>query len=89
MRPEVQIAVNDILNGTSVDSHTEWLQREYLRLMRREAKIRSEINESKSAQSVPPIAPPATPEDVGHSGSDRTAEQHSPKDDGAGPGVDA
>ena len=38
----VKTAVDDILNGHSVDSHTEWLQREYIRLMRREAAFRSE-----------------------------------------------
>ena len=35
MSPEVKEAVDDILNGVTVDSSTEWLQREYLRLMRR------------------------------------------------------
>jgi hypothetical protein len=45
MSEEVQAAVHDILHGTSVDSHTEWLQREYIRLMRREAAAKQ--NESK------------------------------------------
>jgi hypothetical protein len=44
MSPEVKEAVNDILNGVTVDSSVEWLQREYLRLMRREANRRQ--NES-------------------------------------------
>lgn len=35
--PEVQEAVNDLLNGTAVNSAGEWLQREYIRLLRREA----------------------------------------------------
>jgi len=43
---EVKDAVNDILHGTNVGSHTEWLQREYIRLMRREAAYKRE-NESK------------------------------------------
>ena len=41
LRPEVQDAVNDILNGVSRDSAIEWLQREYIRLMKREANWRS------------------------------------------------
>lgn len=49
MRPEVKAAVDDILNGTSVDSHTEWLQREYIRLMRREANYKRE--EKKTIES--------------------------------------
>ena len=44
MRPEVKAAVDDILNGVTVNSATEWVQREYLRLMRREASKRQ--NES-------------------------------------------
>ena len=44
MSPEVKEAVDDILNGVTVDSSTEWLQREYLRLMRRESNKRQ--NES-------------------------------------------
>lgn len=41
LRPDVQEAVNDILNGMTKDSSTEWLQREYIRLMKREANWRS------------------------------------------------
>lgn len=44
MSPEVKEAVDDLLNGVAVDSSVEWLQREYLRLMRREANRRQ--NES-------------------------------------------
>tara|TARA_B100001741_G_scaffold75654_1_gene61220 strand:+ start:11740 stop:11982 length:243 start_codon:yes stop_codon:yes gene_type:complete len=44
MSPEVKEAVDDILNGVTVNSSTEWVQREYLRLMRREANKRQ--NES-------------------------------------------
>ena len=44
MRPEVKAAVDEILNGVTVNSATEWVQREYLRLMRREASKRQ--NES-------------------------------------------
>ena len=44
MSPEVKEAVNDLLNGVAVDSSVEWLQREYLRLMRREGNRRQ--NES-------------------------------------------
>ena len=39
---DVKNAVEDILHGTSVDSHTEWLQREYIRLMKREANKKRE-----------------------------------------------
>ena len=48
MSMEVNEAVNDILNGTSVDSHTQWLQREYIRLLRRECNRERQIlvNES-------------------------------------------
>ena len=42
MKPNVRQAVNDILHGTSVDTATEWLQREYIRLLKREASYRSE-----------------------------------------------
>jgi len=43
IRPEVKAAVDDIINGTSVDSHTEWLLREYNRMMHREAKMKSDL----------------------------------------------
>ena len=45
MRPEVSAAVHDIMYGETLDSGTEWLQREYLRLMKREAQLAA--NESK------------------------------------------
>lgn len=35
--PEVKAAVDDIISGSSTDSVTEWLQREFQRLMHREA----------------------------------------------------
>ena len=37
---EVKAAVDDIMSGTTMDSATEWLQREYARLMHREAQYR-------------------------------------------------
>ena len=40
LRPEVQDAVNDILNGKDVNSGIEWLQREYMKVMRREASVK-------------------------------------------------
>lgn len=46
LRPEVQSAVDDLLNGVTTDSLSEWLQREYIRLMRREAAYKGQ-NESK------------------------------------------
>lgn len=55
--PEVQEAVNDLLNGTSVDSAGQWLQREYIRLLRREAnfkkaeKIEIESNSKKNVDT--------------------------------------
>ena len=48
LTPEVQSAVNDILNGTDAGTHTEWLQREYGRLMLREARMRREMNHIES-----------------------------------------
>lgn len=39
LRPEVAEAVNDILHGCTTDSHTEWLQRMYAKLMDREAQM--------------------------------------------------
>jgi hypothetical protein len=37
----VQAAVDDIMNGRTRDSAAEWLQREYVRLMKREARLRA------------------------------------------------
>lgn len=46
---EVKQAVDDLLNGTGTGSKEEWLQREYIRLMRREASYkRTEKLESES-----------------------------------------
>ncbi len=71
MTPEVQSAVNDILYGSSVNNHTEWLQREYVRLMRREcAYLQQHKNESKLSQPLD-----ATKND-GPSQKDWSAEQH-------------
>lgn len=41
LTPEVEAAVNDILHGTSTDNQGQWLQREYIRLMRRECNMKS------------------------------------------------
>tara|TARA_B100000482_G_C12604253_1_gene296509 strand:- start:1382 stop:1633 length:252 start_codon:yes stop_codon:yes gene_type:complete len=51
LRPEVQEAVNDILNGKNMDSGTEWLQREYMRLMKREAGFKSKEQALKKNES--------------------------------------
>lgn len=54
MRPEVKEAVQDLLHGVEVSSTYEWLQREYIRIMRREAAykrntiIQSNKNESNT-----------------------------------------
>ena len=40
LRPEVKAAVDDLLNNTATDSVSEWLQREFARLMHREAQYR-------------------------------------------------
>lgn len=53
VRSEVKAAVDDILKGTAVDSHTEWLLREYTRLMNREAKMKSNL-EPRCATNKPP-----------------------------------
>tara|TARA_B100001769_G_C21749360_1_gene410585 strand:- start:181 stop:384 length:204 start_codon:yes stop_codon:yes gene_type:complete len=45
LRPEVKEAVDDLMKGTSKDSLTEWLQREYVRMMLRE--VNEKKNESK------------------------------------------
>lgn len=39
IRPEVQAAVDDMIAGSSIDSVSEWLQREFQRLMHREAAV--------------------------------------------------
>ena len=44
LEPEVQAAVDDIMYGSNVDSSTEWLQREFQRLMKREAQYRNNSN---------------------------------------------
>lgn len=85
LRPEVQLAVNDILHGTSVDSHTEWLQREYIRMMRREARLVREQIESKSTDSAQIVGPDASD---GNAEPHRSTEQHRAEDNGASPGGD-
>lgn len=45
---EVKAAVDDLLNGTTRNTTEEWLQREYIRLLRREANYKR--NESKFQQ---------------------------------------
>ena len=42
--PKVVEAVNDILNGKTKNTTEEWLQREYVRLMKREVQTRKELN---------------------------------------------
>jgi len=84
MRPEVQIAVDDILNGTSVDSHTEWLQREYIRLMRREARLVHDRLESKSTELSDIVRRDA--QDDGNAESHRSTEQYRAEDNGASSG---
>lgn len=76
MTPEVSAAVDDILNGTSVGSHTEWLQREYIRLMRRECAARS-LRESKLRESA---GENTDGHGQRHLQPDRTAEQHVPEE---------
>lgn len=82
---EVSAAVHDILHGTSVDSTTEWLQREYIRLMRREFKMRKELAESKSQV----LAARTSAESNGHSEENRPIEQHGGQVDGASANGDA
>ena len=45
MRPEVKEAVQDLLHGVEVSSTYEWLQREYIRLMRREAAYKRDATQ--------------------------------------------
>lgn len=47
LRPEVEAAVNDIIHNHNVGSANEWLQRQYIRLMKREAANKKNTNESK------------------------------------------
>lgn len=48
LAPEVKAAVDDVVNGTSVESSAEWLQREYLRMMHREASLVKRMRELES-----------------------------------------
>ena len=77
MSAEVSAAVDDIINGTSVDSAAEWLQREYIRLMRREFKMKKELAESKSREST-------STANNGHAEENRPVEQHGGQVNGAG-----
>jgi hypothetical protein len=53
MSEEVRNAVNDLLHGTGTGSAQEWLQREYIRLMRREASYKQHAQyESKLKRKV-------------------------------------
>ena len=61
LSPEVEAAVNDILHGTSTDNHNQWLQREYIRLMRRECNMKSaqpqqRFSENRLEKSVQEIS---------------------------------
>lgn len=78
IRPEVKEAVNDIIHGKTVDSHTEWLQREYFRLMKREAEVK--MNESKLRQQQQRIQMAQD----GNIQQNRSAEQHGAKSDKSG-----
>ena len=49
--PEVESAIHDIMNGTSVDSGVEWLQREYMKLLKREAALKSREQQSQKNES--------------------------------------
>ena len=60
LTPEVRAAVNDVMYGTQVSSHVEWLQREFLQLMKREAEwkhtelaLRSELKEWRKLGQPP------------------------------------
>lgn len=75
---DVGAAVDDIINGTSVNSATDWLQREYIRLMRREFKMKKELAESKSKESAAPT------ENNGHTEENRPVEQHGGPVNGTG-----
>ena len=83
MTAEVREAVNDILHGTTVDSATEWLQREYIRLMRREAMAKSQIVQRESKLNS------AAMRENGNFGTDRSTQQHSTKEHATGTSVDA
>ena len=91
MSSQVEEAVNDILHGVTVDSSTEWLQREYLRLMRREAKAKQLENESKLRNTQNSIAQPQTSGNNGDGNSvaNRPTEQHGEEEHGECVTVDA
>lgn len=78
LSPEVQAAVDDILNGTSINSESEWLQREYARLMRREARMRQECESKLSAMHK------RVTSNGGSSRENRSIEQHSAAVDAIG-----
>ena len=53
LSPHVQAAVNDILYNHNINSAHEWLQRRYIRLMRREAAMKSESKLKTEVTKVP------------------------------------
>ena len=48
LTPEVQAAVDDLMNGRTTNSTEEWLQRLYIRLLRREAAQKQQESNSKN-----------------------------------------
>lgn len=42
----IQNAVHDIIHGTSVNNEVQWLQRLYIRLMKREAEMKKNKNQN-------------------------------------------
>ena len=86
MSQEVNAAVEDLLHGVNVDSHTEWLQREYLRLMRREARMRQECESKLKALAKHDASTDdkQSANNDGDLGEDRTVKQHGSADNGVG-----
>lgn len=89
MSSKVETAVNDILHGVTVDSHTEWLQREYLRLMRREAKTKQMAHESKLKEVTAAVTTGTSTNGNGDAVSNRSAEQHGEEEHGERAAIDA
>ena len=74
--PEVRAAVQDILHGTSVDSGTEWLQRQHCRMMRREAKQLARVRELESQLKRLGVDVGAPPDDADIRGEAGQDQQH-------------
>lgn len=74
MSEEVKQAVDDLLNGTGTSSADEWLQREYIRLLRREASYRRNERESKLISTTNQLAQPQK-ENGKHIEQDRSDQQ--------------